>query len=109
MNDDEILDFYITQEEDEKTVMAKNDTKIRWATMDVAHKSRGKATTSLKQKMINKGQDFGTELRRFAHSLTHDKRKVSFAHETETVMFNSSNEAVMVTYDSGSDGNYVRV
>ena len=29
MNDDEIIDFYINQAEDEKTVMAKNDTKIR--------------------------------------------------------------------------------
>ena len=50
MNDDEIIDFYITQAEDERTVMAKNDTKIRWATMDAAHKSMGKATPSLKQK-----------------------------------------------------------
>ena len=47
MNDDEILDFYITKAEDERTVMAKNDHKIRWATMDAAHKSKGKATPSL--------------------------------------------------------------
>ena len=87
--------------------MSKDDTKIRWATMDAAHTSRGKATPSLKQKMKNTGQAFYTELRRFTRSLTHDKRKVSFARETKTVTINSSNEAVMVTYDSGSDRNYV--
>ena len=75
--------------------------------MDAAHKSRGKVTQSLKQKMKNTGQDFGTELRRFTRSLTHNKRKVSFARKTKTVTFNSSDEAVVVTYDSGSDGNYV--
>ena len=57
--------------------------------------------------MKNTGQAFGTELRRFSCSLTRDKRKVSFARETKTVTFNSSDEAVIVTYDSGSDGNYV--
>ena len=82
MNDDEILDFYITQTEDERTVMTKNDTKIRWEKMDAAHTSKGKAIPSLKQKMKNTDQAFGTELRRFAHSLTSDKRKVSFARET---------------------------
>ena len=51
MNDDEIIDFYITQEEDERTVMSKNDTKIRWATMDAAHTSKGKAAPSFKHKM----------------------------------------------------------
>ena len=30
-----------------------------------------------------------------------------FEHKTKTVKFNSSDEAVMVTYDSGLDGNYV--
>ena len=60
MNDDEILDFYITKAEDERTVMAKNDHKIRWATMDAAHKSKGKATPSLQKKMKNTGQSFGT-------------------------------------------------
>ena len=89
-----------------KTVMANKDTKIRWATMDAAHTSMGKAAPSFIQKMKNTGQDFGTELRRFARSLTRDKRKVSFARKTKTATFNSSNEAVMVTYDSGVDGNY---
>ena len=30
-----------------------------------------------------------------------------FARKTKTVKFNSSDEAVIVTYNSGSDGNYV--
>ena len=107
MNDDEIIDFYITQAEDERTVMAKTDTKIRWSTLDAAHTSKGKAAPSFKQKMKNTSQAFGTELCRFARSLTRDKRKVSFARETKTVTFNSSDEVVMVTYDSGSDINYV--
>ena len=55
MNDDEILDFYITKEEDERTVMAKNDHKIRWTKMDAAHTFKGKATPSLQQKMKNTG------------------------------------------------------
>ena len=90
-----------------KTVMANKDTKIRWATMDSAHTSKGKAALPFRQKMKNAGQAFCTELHRFSRSLTHNKRKVSFARETKTVTFNSSNEAVMVTYDSVSDGNYV--
>ena len=107
MNDDEILDFYITQAEYEITVMTKNDTNIRWETLDAAHTSREKEIPSLKQKIKNTGQSFGTELRRFARSLTHDKRKVRFARKTKTEKFNSSDEAVMVICDSGSDGNYV--
>ena len=107
MNDDEIIDFYITQEEDERTVMSKNDTKIRWATMDAAHTSKGEAAPSFKQKIKNTGQAFGTDLRRFARSLTRDKRKVSFARKIETVTFNSRDDTVMVTYDSGADVNYV--
>ena len=107
MNDDEIIDFYITQAEDERTVMAKNDTKIRCAKMDAAHTTKGKATPPIKQKKKNKGQAFGMELRRFTRSLTYKKRKVSFARENKTVTFNSSDEAVMVTYDSESHRNYV--
>ena len=42
-----------------------------------------------------------------ARSLTHNKRKVRFARKTKTVKFNSSDEAVMVTYDSDSDEIYV--
>ena len=75
--------------------------------MDAAHTYKGKAKPSLKQKMKNTGQALGTELRRFSRSLTRDKRKVGFARETKTVTFNRSDEAVMVTYNSGSDGNYV--
>ena len=51
INDDKIIDFYITQEEYERTVMANNDTKIRWETMDSAHTSKGNSTPSLKQKI----------------------------------------------------------
>ena len=43
MNDDEIIDFYITQAEDEITLMAKNDTKIRWVILDAARTSKVKA------------------------------------------------------------------
>ena len=107
MNDDEIIYFYITQAEDERTVMAKNYTKIRWDTLNAVHTSKGKAAPSFKRKIKNTGQAFCTEFRIFARSFTRDKRKVSFSHETKTVTFNSRDEAVMVTYDSGSDGKYV--
>ena len=60
MNDDEIIDFYITQAEDERTVMANTDTKIRWSTLDAAHTSKGKAAPSFTQKMKNTSQAFGT-------------------------------------------------
>ena len=51
INDEEILDFHITQSEDERTPLAKKVNKLWWAAMDAANTSKGKETPSLQQKI----------------------------------------------------------
>jgi hypothetical protein len=108
MSDDGIIDLYIDKAEDERTIMAKNDSKnVRRVTIDAAHAATTRTTTSLLQKGRNAGQTISTVMRRFVRSFNRNKQQVRFQKEASVASFNDADEPTMMTYDSGADKHYL--
>ena len=107
-SDDELIDQYIDLAEDERTVMAKNDTSnARRVTIDAAHSVNANRAPSIIQQGRNAGLALSSAARRFVHKITNNKQHVTFAGNATIATYNNVDPAVLVTYDSGADGNYI--
>ena len=107
MNDNGIIDFYMYKAEDERTVMAKNDkANKKRITIDAAHAASTKSKPTIWQQGRNASQTLSTAVRRFVCSCKGDNKRVRFGSNV-TATFGSRDEATMLTYDSGADGNYL--
>ena len=107
-NEDALIERYVTKEEDEITAIAKkNNAKLRLFNQ-VLHK-----TQQNKPNFIQQGRNTTYNIRTivgkaFSSLLHPEKRRVRFAKETSTRMFDKQNESiVLMTYDSGADGHYM--
>ena len=87
--------------EDKVTVMAKSHN-----TLAIDGRSHRPAPT-LVQQGRNAGGSIAFALRQAVRSLTGIIKRVRFKRDTTTVTFRSEDEAFVVTYDSGADGNYI--
>ena len=64
------------------------------------------APTFVQQGRIAGGR-FACTIRQAARALTGITKRVRFKRDTTTATFNKDDEAFVVTYDSGADGNYI--
>ena len=88
--------------EDERTATAKNEQQRKW------HSDK----TSVKPSILEKGRGMGmtvaTAARRLVQQIKRGRTKrVRFAMQPLVQNFDVGEELVMITYDSGADGNYV--
>ena len=84
MNDDGIINLYITKAEDERTAISKQDFKnARRITIDAAHAANKKIKSkpALLQKGKNVGYALATTVRRMVCKFTCDNQKVRFTHK----------------------------
>ena len=101
MNDNGVIDMYISQAEDDKTAMEK--TNIRKNNPDKRH-----ATTTLLQKGFGLGRTVATAARRLFQQVQQGSTKrARFANRPAVQTYEDEDTAIMITYDSGSDGNYL--
>ena len=110
MNDDGIIDLYITKAEDERTSIAKQDFKnVRRITIDAAHSANNqiKSKPALLQKGKNVGYALATIVRRLVHKFTRDNQQVRFAQKPTVARFHNKEEPIMIIYDSGAENHYV--
>ena len=105
--DDNFFDTQITRAEDECTDMAKaHQVDPRRRAVDQAHHRRRDAP-SFVQHGVNAGYRIGTAFRRAIQRLKTNERRVRFAPLPKVATFSSSENATLVTYDSGADGHYL--
>ena len=93
MNDNNIIDLYINKAEDERTVMAKNNSKnARRVTIDAAHAATSKPNPKhdLLQKVKNSGYTILTTVRRLVQKLKRNNQQVRFS--SKPTVENSSRE-----------------
>ena len=108
-NDDELIDATITLSEDGCTAMAKNDlTNVRQVTIDVAHTVTYRTKKTIRQRGRNAGNTISTEMQRLINNITRDSKHVQFRRKLTITTFYNNDDAKMLTYDSGADGNYLR-
>ena len=101
------FDNSITQAEDERTTMAKNDNKnARRIAIDAAHAKQDKPQIGMVQQGRNTAYTFGSALKRQFKSITKSKH-VCFAKQHTVRQIDENITCVMVDYDSGADGNYI--
>ena len=101
------FDNSITQAEDERTTMAKNDNKnARRLAIDAAHAKSDKPRIGMIQQVSNTAYAFGSALKRQFKSITKNKH-VSFAKKHTVRQFDNNSTCVMIDLDSGADGNYI--
>ena len=103
------FDNSITQAEDERTTMAKNDNNnasARRLAIDAAHAKQDKPQIGMVQQGRNTAYAFGSALKRQFKSITKNKH-VSFAKQHMVRKFDDNITCVMVDYDSAADGHYI--
>eukprot|EP00956_Cyclotella_meneghiniana_P017716 scaffold29109_cov56-Cyclotella_meneghiniana.AAC.5 len=101
------LDHSIAQAEDERTVIAKNDTTNKnRTTIDAAHKLQ-EHHPSIIQQGRNAGYNISTAFRRAAQSIKPSTKRVRFDTKFSTRTFNTNETSALITYDSGADGHYI--
>jgi hypothetical protein len=101
------FDNSITQAEDERTTMAKNDNNnARRLAIDAAHAKQYKPQIGMVQQGCNTAYVLGSALKRQFKSITKNKH-VSFAKQHMVRQFDDNITCVMVDYDSGADGHYI--
>jgi hypothetical protein len=107
-SDDLFLDNSITQAEDERTAIAKNNTNnSKRVAIDSAHAQCNQPTIGLAQHGQNTAYHLGSAFNRTIKKLTKQKH-VSFAKQNEVHLFNAtSTPSIMLTYDSGANGHYI--
>ena len=103
MNDEGIIDLYITKAKDERTATAKQDFKnARRITIDAFHAAnhQAKVKPELLQQVKNIGYALATTVRKLVRKFTHNNQQVIFAH---TPTFHKKEKPIIITYDSGAD------
>ena len=107
-SDDLFLNNRITITEDERTVLAKNDTTYaKCNTIDYAHITQDKPSIVLVQHGCNTAYSMCLAFNRMLKKLNKTTRHVSFAAHNSMRLFNNHMVPIMITYVSGADGNYL--
>ena len=110
INNEVIIDMYITKAEDELTAIEKQDFKnARRITIDASHAAnhQTKDKPELPQQGKNMGYSLATILRKLARKFTHNNKQVIFAHKPTVARFHKKEEPIMIIYDSGADNHYM--
>jgi hypothetical protein len=107
-SDDLFLDNSITQAEDERKAITKNNTKnAKRIAIYSAHAQRNQPTIGLAQRKQNTAYCLGSVFNQTIKMLTKQKH-VSSAKQNEVHLFGAtSTPSIMLTYDSGSNGHYI--
>ena len=101
------FDNSITQAEDERTTMAKNDNNnARRIAIDAAHAKPNKPRIGMVQQGRNTVYTFGSALKRQFKNILKSKH-VSFAKRHTVRQIDDNSTCVMIDYDSGANGNYI--
>jgi hypothetical protein len=107
-SDDLFLDNNITNNEDKRTAIAKNDTNsAKHEAIDSTHAQCNQPTIGLAQRIKNRAYHLSSAFNRTIKKLNRIKH-VSFAMQNKVHLFvATSTPSIMLAYDSGANGNYV--
>jgi hypothetical protein len=101
------LDDSITLAEDERTSLAKaDDTNKKRMAINAAHTKRGTTSIGFAQRGRNAAYSLSSAFNRTIKKINKNKH-VSFATNNRVHQYNSNEQPIMVTYDSGADGHYI--
>jgi hypothetical protein len=102
------LDNNITQAEDERSAIAKNNTtNAKRVAIDSAHAQRDQPTIVLAQRGQNTAYRLGSAFNGTIKKLYKHKH-VSFTKQNKVHLFNAtSTPSIMWTYDSEANGHYI--
>jgi hypothetical protein len=101
--DNLFLDDSITLAEDEWTSLAKADKSNA---INATHTKRGTTSIGFAQRGRNATYSLGSAFNRTIKKINKNKH-VSFATHNRVHQYSSSEQPIMVTYDSGADGQYI--
>ena len=88
--------------------MAKWDTTApKFAAIELAHNGYPTQHTNVVQQSKNFGYNLRTKAKRAIQNLLNNKPHVRFAPKAQMCTFHCAHQAIMLTYDSGADGNYI--
>ncbi len=101
------LNDSITLAEDKRTSLAKADesNKQRMA-INAAHTKRGTTSIGFTQRGCNAAYSLSSAFNRTIKKINKNKH-VSFATHNKVHQYNSNEQPIMITYDSGADGHYI--
>ena len=103
--EEELLNNTMDEVQDERTSMAKSDT--RKVSMVITNEARPKLKSSLLRKTKQVSFALGATIRRAArHVLNHKTKSVGFKWDSEVLEFNKD-DVPSAIYDSGADNSYV--
>jgi hypothetical protein len=106
-NDDLFLDNSITITEDERTDLNKNNnSNAKRKAIDSFHVRQDKPSIGCVQRGCNLVYSMSSAFNRTIKKLNKTKQHVSFATHNTVGLYKNHEEPLMITYDSGSDGNY---
>jgi hypothetical protein len=101
------FDNNITQAEDERTLLAKDDqTNTQCRAIDSAHVKNNKPAIGLAQRGCNTVYSLGMTIGRTLKKISNNKH-VRFAKNNEEHLFDNTETPIMITYDSGANGHYI--
>jgi hypothetical protein len=107
-NDNLFLDNSITITENERTALAKNDdSNAKRKAIDSSHVRRDKPSIGLVQRGRNLVYSMSSAFNRTIKKLNKTKQHVSFATHNTVRLYKDHEEPLMMTYNSGSNGNYL--
>ena len=102
LNDDVIIDWYIAKVEDERTSIEKRKQQRK------RHSEKTSVKPSILERERGINQTVATATRRLFQQIKKGSTKrVKFAMQPLVQILDAGEEPVMITYDSGADGNYV--
>jgi len=106
-SDNLFLDGCITLAEDERTSLAKADkSNKKCMAINAAHSKHGTTSIGFAQCERNATYNLGSAFNRTIKKINKNKH-VSFDTHNRVHQYNSNEQSIMVTYDSGADGHYI--
>ena len=106
-SDNLFLDNSITLTEDKRTSLAKaSDSNRKRMAINDAHNKCGTTSIGFAQRGHNAAYSLGSAFNRMIKKINKNKH-VSFATNNRVHQYNSNEQPIMVTYDSGADGHYI--
>ncbi len=107
-SDNLFLDDSITRAEDERTSLAKaNESNKKRMAINAAHSKRGTTSIGFAQRGRNAAYSLGSAFNRTIKKINKNKH-VSFDTHNRVHQYSSNKKSIMVTYNSGANGHYIR-
>ena len=106
--ENELIDEYIAWAEDERTALAKLDTAApKFAAIKNAYESYQQKSTRIAQRSKNLAYTLSIHTKQIVQNLINKRAHVRFESKAQICTFRTAHQAIMLTYDSGADGNYM--